>query len=63
MQFLIEMSGGVLREVYSKDGGEDVVVIDWDEIKEDDANYKPPTWVANAYEQMPEDTREVFSRA
>lgn len=63
MKFVIEMSGGVLREVYSEEGGEDVVVIDWDEVQEGGKRYEPPTWVTTPYAQMLEDTREVFSRA
>lgn len=36
MRVVMEMSGRVMREVYTEGDGEDVVVIDWDDIKEVD---------------------------
>ena len=62
MTTVVEINGGVMVEAYRVEGPDQLVLIDWDDAKEDGAKYMPVIFDPRSLDKMPTDTREILSR-
>jgi len=60
VDIVIEVRGGVVVEVYSRNPGSRVLIIDWDDLEVNNARPCAGIQACASYETMPEDTRQVI---
>ena len=59
VDIIVEVRGGVVVEVYSKDASQRVAIVDWDNIETIDQRERVVVESCASYESLPTETRRI----
>ena len=62
MTTVVEINGGTLVAAYKLEGQDRIILVDWDDAKEDGLRYVPVIVDPGTIEDLPEDTLELLRR-